>query len=89
MTSAIVRAITPDAVTSPSEIAKMLERTPKVGYAEIQEANVLGASGVAAPVFGCGGEVLGALSIGVPTAFPCLPDGTFATSNPPVVERGH
>jgi len=46
----------------------MLERARRNGYAEIRDANVLGASGVAAPVFGPRGEVLAGLGIGAPTS---------------------
>jgi DNA-binding IclR family transcriptional regulator len=59
--------ITPNTVTSRDAIDRTLERTRRTGYAEVKDANVMGASGIAAPVFGARREVLGALSIGAPT----------------------
>lgn len=60
--------MTPKTITSRDAIDRTLERARRSGFAEVRDANVLGASGIAAPVFGARGEVLGALSIGAPTA---------------------
>jgi DNA-binding IclR family transcriptional regulator len=60
--------ITPNTITDRESIDRTLERAKRFGFAEVKDANVLGASGIAAPVFGGGGEVLGALSIGAPTS---------------------
>lgn len=60
--------ITRNTITSRDAIDRMLERASRSGFAEVKDANVLGASGIAAPVFGARGEVLGALSIGAPAA---------------------
>jgi len=60
--------VTPKTITSREAIDRMLIRTRRSGFAEVKDSNVLGASGIAAPVFGARGEVLGALSIGAPTA---------------------
>ena len=60
--------ITPNTVTDRETINRTLERARRSGFAEVKDANVLGASGIAAPVFGPRGEVFGALSIGAPTS---------------------
>lgn len=60
--------VTPKTVTNRDAIDRTLDRARRAGFAEVRDANVLGASGIAAPVFGAKGEVLGALSIGAPTA---------------------
>lgn len=65
--SALVK-ITPKTITSRDTINLTLEQSRRSGFAEVRDANVLGASGIAAPVFGARGEVLGALSIGAPTS---------------------
>lgn len=60
--------ITPNTVTHRETIDRLLQRARRSGLAEVRDANVMGASGISAPVFGSRGEVLGALSIGAPTA---------------------
>lgn len=59
--------ITPNTVTNRETIDRTLERARCSGFAVVKDANVMGASGISAPVFGARGEVLGALSIGAPT----------------------
>jgi DNA-binding IclR family transcriptional regulator len=59
--------ITPRTITSREAIDRSLDRARRNGFAEVKDSNVLGASGIAAPVFGPWGEVLGAVSIGAPT----------------------
>lgn len=59
--------VTPNTVTDRATIDRMLNRARQVGFSEVRNANLLGASGVAAPVFGPSGEVFAALSIGAPT----------------------
>ncbi len=63
-----LRRVTPNTITDRKTIDQMLERARQNGFAEVKDANLLGASGVAAPVFGPRGEVLAALSIGAPTS---------------------
>lgn len=63
-----IRPMTPNTVTDRDAIARMIERARRNGYAEIKDANVLGASGVAAPVLGPRGDVVAALSLGAPTS---------------------
>jgi DNA-binding IclR family transcriptional regulator len=60
--------ITRNTVTDRGAIDRMLERARQVGFAEVKDANILGASGVAAPIFGPRGDVIAALSIGAPTS---------------------
>jgi DNA-binding IclR family transcriptional regulator len=60
--------VTPNTVTDRDTIDRMIERATQAGFAEVRNANLIGASGVAAPVFGPRGEVLAALSIGAPTS---------------------
>jgi DNA-binding IclR family transcriptional regulator len=63
-----ITKVTPNTVTDRETIDRMLDRARQVGFAEVKDANLLGASGVAAPVFGPRGEVLAGLSIGAPTS---------------------
>ena len=63
-----ITKVTPNTVTDRNAIDRMIERARQMGYAEMRNANLLGASGVAAPIFGPRGEVLAALSIGAPTS---------------------
>lgn len=62
-----IAKVTPNTVTDREIIDRMLDRARQCGFAEVRDANLLGASGVAAPVFGPRGEVFAALSIGAPT----------------------
>ena len=60
--------VTANTVTDREAIERMIERARQTGFAEMRNANLLGASGVAAPVFGPRREILAALSIGSPTS---------------------
>lgn len=60
--------VTPNTVTDRDTIDRMIERARHAGFAEVRNANLIGASGVAAPVFGPRREVLAGLSIGAPTS---------------------
>jgi IclR family pca regulon transcriptional regulator len=60
--------ITPNTVTDRDTLERILERARQAGYCEVNNANIMGASGVAAPVFGPNGEVIAALSIGAPAS---------------------
>ena len=60
-------AVTRHTVTDPAEVRKLIEKARKQGFAEIRDANVEGAAGVSAPVFGAAGEVVAALNLGAPT----------------------
>ena len=60
--------ITPNTVTDRDILDRMLDRARQAGYSEVNNANIMGASGVAAPVFGPNGDVIAALSIGAPTS---------------------
>jgi len=63
-----ITKITPNTITDRVSIERMLDRARQIGFAEVKDVNLLGVSGVAAPVFGPRGEVLAALSIGAPTS---------------------
>jgi DNA-binding IclR family transcriptional regulator len=56
--------ITPNTITDRSLIARMMERARLAGFSEIRDPD---ACAVAAPVFGAGGEVVAAVSIGIPS----------------------
>jgi DNA-binding IclR family transcriptional regulator len=60
--------VTRNTIIDRETIDRMLERARQSGFAEVKDANLLGASGVAAPVFGPRNEVLAAISIGAPSA---------------------
>jgi IclR family acetate operon transcriptional repressor len=60
--------VTPNTITDRQAINRILDRAREVGFAEVKDANILGASGVAAPIFGPRGDVVAALSIGAPTS---------------------
>jgi len=53
--------------TDPEVIRQWLTQIRKDGYAEVLDANVEGASGASAPLFGPKGTVVGALNLGAPT----------------------
>lgn len=53
--------------TDPAAIRQELAAIRKQGYAQVMDANVEGASGVSAPIFGPDGRVVGALNLGAPT----------------------
>ena len=59
--------VTPQTITDPEKIAALLKHAQKNGFVEVKDANVEGASGVAAPIFGPSGEVIAALNLGAPT----------------------
>jgi IclR family acetate operon transcriptional repressor len=59
--------VTPNTVTDRQAIDRILDRARQLGFAEVKDANILGASGVAAPIFGPRGDVVAALSIGAPS----------------------
>jgi DNA-binding IclR family transcriptional regulator len=60
-------AVTRHTATDPEKIMKLVQQARKNGFAEVRDANVEGAAGVSAPVFGAGGEVVAALNLGAPT----------------------
>ena len=59
--------ITPSTVTDPAVLRQLLAAAKRNGFAEVQDANVEGASGVSAPIFGPNGEVIAALNLGAPS----------------------
>jgi IclR family transcriptional regulator, pca regulon regulatory protein len=61
-------AVTPHTVTDPQKIRQILRAGRKAGYVEVRDANVEGASGVSAPIFGPGGGVIAGLNLGAPSS---------------------
>ncbi|GAA4866439.1 IclR family transcriptional regulator [Saccharopolyspora cebuensis] len=62
-----LEALTGTTVTSPGTLRGLLDRTRRDGYAITAAERDDGASGLAAPVFGAGGELAGALAVSGPT----------------------
>jgi IclR family transcriptional regulator, pca regulon regulatory protein len=61
-------AVTPHTVTDPKRIWQILRAGRKAGYVEVRDANVEGASGVSAPIFGPDGDVIAGLNLGAPSS---------------------
>ena len=61
-------AVTPYTVTDPQKIRRILRDGRRAGYVEVRDANVEGASGVSAPIFAPGGEVIAGLNLGAPSS---------------------
>jgi DNA-binding IclR family transcriptional regulator len=60
-------SVTPSTETDPEKIERLLRQARKDGYAEVRDANVEGASGVSAPIFGPGGDIMAGLNLGAPS----------------------
>lgn len=60
-------AVTPHTEIDPDRIQAQLAQIRQDGYAEVKNANVEGASGVSAPIFGANGLPVAALNLGAPT----------------------
>jgi DNA-binding IclR family transcriptional regulator len=54
-------------ITSPEELERVLAEVRERGYAFSQEERRLGGVGIAAPVFGPGGRIVGEVGVSVPT----------------------
>jgi len=63
-----LKKITPYTITDRALLRTMLARIRVQGYAEVRNANVNGASGVSAPIFGPDAEVLAGLNLGSPSS---------------------
>jgi DNA-binding IclR family transcriptional regulator len=61
-------AVTPHTVTDPQKIRRILRDGRRAGYVEVRDTNVKGASGVSAPIFAPGGEVIAGLNLGAPSS---------------------
>ncbi len=61
-------AVTPHTVTDPQKIRRILRDGRRRGYVEVRDANVEGASGVSAPIFGPAGEVVAGLNLAAPSS---------------------
>jgi len=60
--------LTPHTITDPSQLAAELDRVRRRGWAEAVNEREVGVASIAAPVRDTGGEVIAAISIGVPLA---------------------
>jgi DNA-binding IclR family transcriptional regulator len=60
-------AMTPFTIADRPALHEVLEAARHDGYAEVIDANSLGASGLSAPIFDARGAVIAALNLGVPT----------------------
>jgi len=60
--------LTPRTQSDPKALQRELALVRKRGYAVTRDTNAVGASGIAAPVFGPGGRLLGALNVSAPTS---------------------
>jgi DNA-binding IclR family transcriptional regulator len=65
---ALLTAVTPSTETDPARIQELLNQARNNGYVEVRDANVEGASGVSAPLFGPAGNVIGGLNLGAPSS---------------------
>jgi IclR family KDG regulon transcriptional repressor len=61
-------ALTPHTITDRSQLAAELDRVRRRGWAEAVNEREVGVASIAAPVRDIGGEVIAAISIGVPLA---------------------
>ncbi|MFN0154287.1 MAG: IclR family transcriptional regulator [Gaiella sp.] len=62
-----LRAATERTITDPHALREVLAQVRRDGYALSEEERRLGGAGLAAPVFGPGGQVIAEIGIGVPT----------------------
>lgn len=60
--------VTPRTETNPEKIQQLLRKARSDGYVEVRDANVEGASGVSAPIFGSQGGVIAGLNLGAPSS---------------------
>jgi IclR family acetate operon transcriptional repressor len=65
---ALLVRVTPHTVTDPRKVRQVLRAGRKAGYVEVRDANVEGASGVSAPIFGPDGDVIAGLNLGAPSS---------------------
>ena len=66
--AAPLKALTPHTITDRSQLAAELDRVRRRGWAEAVNEREVGVASIAAPVRDIGGEVIAAISIGVPLA---------------------
>jgi DNA-binding IclR family transcriptional regulator len=59
---------TPHTVTDLDDLMKCIGRIRRTGYAATYDGYIMGAAGVAAPVYGAAGEVVAALALGGPSS---------------------
>lgn len=68
--AADLRSMTGETVTSPAELAALLDETRETGIATEQDEAVIGESGIASPVFDSWSTVVGAIGVVIPSAGP-------------------
>jgi DNA-binding IclR family transcriptional regulator len=66
--AAPLTALTPHTLTDQAQLAAELDRVRRRGWAEAVNEREVGVASIAAPVRDIGGEVIAAISIGVPLA---------------------
>jgi len=66
--AAPLTALTPHTITDQSQLAAELDRVRRRGWAEAVNEREIGVASIAAPVRDVSGEVIAAISIGVPLA---------------------
>jgi DNA-binding IclR family transcriptional regulator len=66
--AAPLTALTPHTITDPEQLAAELDRVRRRGWAEAVNEREIGLASIAAPVRDINGEVIAAISIGVPLA---------------------
>lgn len=64
----LLTPVTRHTVTDPRKLRQILLAGHKAGYVEVRDANVEGASGVSAPIFGPAGDVIAGLNLGAPSS---------------------
>lgn len=63
-----IEKVTPHTITDPQTIRSAIEHVRRTGYASLADSNVLGTSGVAAPVRGASGQVIAGLAVIAPSS---------------------
>jgi DNA-binding IclR family transcriptional regulator len=61
-----LQRFTPDTITDPTHLGRELARIRKRGYAVSRQEVVLGAGGVAAPIFDSTGQVIASIGVSAP-----------------------
>jgi DNA-binding IclR family transcriptional regulator len=62
-----IRTMTPATCTDTDALLDAIDAARKLGFAEVEDEHILGASDIAVPIRGEGGVVLAAISIGAPS----------------------
>jgi DNA-binding IclR family transcriptional regulator len=65
---AALRALTPKTITDPARLRRELAAVRRKGFAVTHDTNAVGASGIAVPILGAGGEALAGLNVSAPSS---------------------